>query len=57
MCSFDKLKFVLKLLPYSKSCKILIIFPQINAVASQLAFTCSKLTIEVVEKGVKYVQS
>ena len=24
---------------------------------SQLTFTCSKLTIETVEKGVKYVQS
>ena len=26
-------------------------------VLTQLAFTCSKLTIETVEQGVKYVQS
>ena len=26
-------------------------------VASQLTFTCSKSTIETLEKGVKYVQS
>ena len=27
------------------------------AAATQLAFTCSKLTIETVEQGVKYAQS
>ena len=26
-------------------------------VSTQLTFTCSKLTIEILEKGVKYVQS
>ena len=28
-----------------------------NVYHSQLAFTCSKLTIETIEQGVKYVQS
>ena len=28
-----------------------------KSVASQPAFTCSKLTIETLEQGVKYVQS
>ena len=28
-----------------------------EALASQPAFTCSKLTIETLEQGVKYVQS
>ena len=28
-----------------------------NSACSQQAFTCSKLTIETLEQGVKYVQS
>ena len=28
-----------------------------NVFATQLAFTCSKLTVETLEQGVKYVQS
>ena len=28
-----------------------------DSVSTQLAFTCSKLTIETLEQGVKYVQS
>ena len=30
---------------------------EISGAFSQLTFTCSKLTIETLEKGVKYVQS
>ena len=30
---------------------------QANSVVSQLACTCSKLTIETLKQGVKYVQS
>ena len=31
--------------------------PTWNKEASQSAFTCSKLTIEILEQGLKYVQS
>ena len=31
--------------------------PQKHEMSSQLAFTCSKLTIETLEPGVKYVRS
>ena len=36
---------------------LIVHFGQSLIVTTQLKFTCSKLTIEIVEKGVKYVQS
>ena len=33
------------------------LFPFYWAAISQMAFTCSKLTIETLEQGVRYVQS
>ena len=40
-------------------CKISILYQTeaIGNVVNQLTFTCSKPTIETLEKGVKYVQS
>ena len=40
-----------------KQCNLMFVFIVYNVEVSQLAFTCSKSTIETLEKGVEYVEN